>query len=528
VITDLAAHDVVASVATDVLIIGGGISGLLLAVKLRDRQVRVVVLESGGREQKEETHPLNRVVLVADQYRGALHGRFRCLGGTSTRWGGALIPFFPEDLAARLYLGLPAWPVTIEALEPYLADIEAQFGVAPGSYEEDFIAEIGGDELLPSGDQDFKARFAKWPRFKNRNVATLFKDRIERDLDLSVWINATATNFELNEQCRLCSVTARHQSGKAVKVTAAQVVLCAGAIESTRLLLLLDRQYRGQVFKECDALGHFFHDHISARVATFKAKKVKRLNRMAGIRFTGKTMRSLRFELSPSAQASGRVPSAFGHISFQVERPTGFDELRDFLRSLQRSGRIDPSLGARLLRDIPYLARVGLWRYVYKQLLWPQPARYELHVAAEQRPWHHNCITLASDVDVFGLPLAAIKWRIESADYVVFSAFIRLFDRFWKRHGLGKVGDLEWLVHADEVSGAGISNTGDVFHPGGSTRMGTEAHSAVVNSDLRTFAISNLWVSSTSVFPSGASANPTLMLMLFTVRLADHLARVYR
>src|SRR5262249_19839179 len=153
-----------ASFTTEVLIIGGGIAGLLLAAKLRDHRVQVAVLESGGREQKEETHPLNRVVLLADRYRGALQ-RFRCLGGTSTRWGGALIPFFPEDLAARPHLGLPAWPVRIEAVAPYLTDIEAQFGVAPGSYEEDFVRKIGAGDFVPTGDEDFRVRFAKWPSF---------------------------------------------------------------------------------------------------------------------------------------------------------------------------------------------------------------------------------------------------------------------------------------------------------------------------------------------------------------------------
>jgi choline dehydrogenase-like flavoprotein len=62
-----------------------------------------------------------------------------------------------------------------------------------------------------------------------------------------------------------------------------------------------------------------------------------------------------------------------------------------------------------------------------------------------------------------------------------------------------------------------------VFHPGGTTRMGLDATTAVVNRDLRTYAVPNLWVASTSVFPSGASANPTLMLMLLTSRLAERL-----
>jgi choline dehydrogenase-like flavoprotein len=523
-IIDLAARDCDTSLETEVLIVGGGIAGLLLAARLRERRVRVVVLESGGREQREETHPLNRVVLLADRYRGAEHGRFRCLGGTSARWGGALIPFLAEDLAARPRLRLPAWPVSIEAVEPYLADIEAQFGVERGTYEEDFVHEARADDFVPIGDHDFKARFAKWPSFKNRNVATLLKDQIEQDLDLSIWINATVTSFELDEQGRLYSVTARHHNEKSVKVAAAQVVICAGAIESTRLLLLLDWQYRGRVFKECDVLGHFFHDHISAHLATIAAKQVTRLNRMAGIRFTGTTMRSLRFELSPSAQASEGVTSAFGHISFRAEKSTGFDKLRDFLGSLQRSGQIHPILAVRVLQDLPYLAKAGLWRYVHKQLYWPVPARYELHVVAEQRPRPDNYIKLATETDAFNLPLAAIKWRIESSDCSVFSAYIRRFERFWERQGLATIGDLEWVARPEALSVDEISRGGDIYHPGGSTRMGTDGRSAVVDQNLQTFAVSNLWVSSTSVFPSGGSANPTLTLMLFTLRLADHLA----
>jgi choline dehydrogenase-like flavoprotein len=524
VIVDLAeqGHDV--NLSTQVLIIGAGIAGLLLACKLRDRGVHVIVLESGGREQKEETHPLNQVVLVAGQYRGALHGRFRCLGGTSTRWGGALIPFLPEDLAPRPYLKIPAWPVRIESLQPYLAELEELFEVTPGSYEEDCVNQIRATGYVPTGDDDFRVRFAKWPKFKHRNLATLFKNRIERDLGLAICINATATDFELDDQSRVRLVTARHQSGKVVKAVASHVVLCAGAIECTRLLLLLDWQHRGEVFKKCRALGNFFYDHISAPMATIRGKQIYRLNRMAGLRFTGNTMRSLRFELSPTAQAEDGVPSAFGHISFQPEEPTGFDVLRDFMRSLQREGRINPGLGLRLAGNIPYLAKAGLWRCVHKQLYWPEQAKYQLHVAAEQRPHCYNCIRLASDVDRFGLPLAAIDWRIERRDCTVFSAFIRRFHRFWTRHNLSELGELQWLIESDKVSVDDLSKGSDIFHPGGSTRMGADPFSAVVDENLRTFSISNLWVSSTSVFPSGASANPTLMLMLFTARLANHLA----
>jgi len=528
-IVDLARQDTDRSLASEVLVVGGGIAGLLLANKLREYRIRVVVLESGAREQAEEVHPLNRVVQLGNQYRGATHGRFRCLGGTSTRWGGALIAFLDQDLGPRPHLGLPAWPIGMEAVRPYVTYVESQFGVDSGSYDEEFVREFSAGKYIPTGDADFLPRFAKWPAFTRRNVATLLKHRIEGDADLSVWINATATSFELDRITgQMKSVTARHPSGRSVKVTAKHVVLCAGAIESTRLLLLLDAQYHRMVFKDCDALGRFLYDHISLPIAKIDPRKVRELNRTAGFRFAGTTMRSLRFELSPSAQASDRVTSAFGHISFQAERPSGFDALRSFLRSLQKSGRIQPSLVLSILKELPYFTRLAFWRYFYHQLYWPTPARYELHVVAEQAPRRDNHVALADERDMFGLPLAAIDWRIKQSDCETFWAYMRRFDRFWDRHGFRAIGDLKWLVNPNYDEVDQIIRGGDVFQPGGTTRMGTNSRSAVVNQDLRTFPVSNLWIASTSVFPSGGSANLTLMLMLLTMRLAKHLSILIR
>jgi choline dehydrogenase-like flavoprotein len=169
--------------------------------------------------------------------------------------------------------------------------------------------------------------------------------------------------------------------------------------------------------------------------------------------------------------------------------------------------------------------RAGLWRYLYKQLYWPQPAKYDVHVVAEQLPRRDNYIKLADERDVLDLPLAVINWRVQALEYETFAAFSKRFAGFWARRGLHEIGVLEW---ANWPYGPPLAKSAfgvDVFHPGGSTRMGANGRSAVVDQNLRTFAIPNLWIASTSVFPSGASANPTLMLMLFTKRLAGHLAQ---
>ena len=526
---DLATAENDQEAQADVLVIGSGVAGLLLATELRRHNVRVVVLESGAREQPTETHEFNRVVQLGTEYRGATYGRFRCLGGTSTRWGGALIPFLEGDLEPRPHLGLPAWPVGLNTLLPYLAQIERIFGVDGGSYDEKFISEFGDAHLAPARD-DFVPRFAKWPVFRKRNLATLFGETIGQDPSLAVWMNATATDFGLDrESGRLRSVTARHLGGRKITVTAGHVVVCAGAIESTRLLLLLDAQHQGRVFEANAALGRYLNDHISIRVAAIESSHPDRLNRLAGMRFVGRTIRSLRFEMSPEAQAREGVASAFAHIAFMADEDNGFAALRDFLRTLQQSGRIQTQSALKILADMPYLARIGLWRLFYKQLYWPTPAQYDLHLVSEQLPHPDNRIALAEQQDAFGNRLAAIDWNIRPPDLDVLRTFIRLFQAYWQRHGYDSAGRLGWSVDPDGSDIMSAAGGGyDIFHPCGSTRMGADAHSAVVDKDLRAFSVQNLWVASTSVFPSGASANPTLMLMLLTLRLAQHLARTLK
>src|SRR5205823_5426607 len=152
-----------------------------------------------------------------------------------------LIPLLPDDFAARPHMDIPGWPIGPSVLVPHIPEIESIFGLDGGSYEEEFVREIGAAADIPAGDSDFMARFAKWPLFRLRNVATLLKHRIDSDPDFAIWINATATRFGFEPgQNILCTVTASHENGTTLTVRAAHVAVCAGAIESTRLLLLLN------------------------------------------------------------------------------------------------------------------------------------------------------------------------------------------------------------------------------------------------------------------------------------------------
>src|SRR5262249_19034998 len=186
------------------------------------------------------------------------------------KWGGQLIPMRPEDMAARPYVGIPAWPIQPEALIRYLIEIEKLFYLCGGTYERDFPQVRRRTASIICDDPNLNLRFSKVATFKRRNIATLLADFIHSDADTEVWMNTTVTEFELSRETGyLKSVTARDENGRILRAEAKLFVIAAGAIESTRLLLMLDAANDGRVFEGCNALGGYFHDHISAPLAEF-------------------------------------------------------------------------------------------------------------------------------------------------------------------------------------------------------------------------------------------------------------------
>jgi choline dehydrogenase-like flavoprotein len=60
-------------------------------------------------------------------------------------------------------------------------------------------------------------------------------------------------------------------------------------------------------------------------------------------------------------------------------------------------------------------------------------------------------------------------------------------------------------------------------HLVGGARMARRPEDGVVDADLRTFAVPNLYVTDGSVLPTQGSANPALTIMALAARAADRL-----
>jgi choline dehydrogenase-like flavoprotein len=492
----------------DFVVIGAGTVGLPVGVELAKRLgKRVIVLESGAEEQKEDTHPLNEVVQLSHVYKGAEQGRFRGLGGTSSRWGGALIPFQPADLDQR------HWPIALADLEPFVPRVEALFGLEKGPYTDPAFP----FPLTP----DFVNRLAKWPPFKSRNVYSLLASDCETLDNLEIWINASVTGIKGGSADQPVDIIAQSAGGDRITIRADRLIVAAGAIETSRLALLIDQQNGGVVSAVSPALGRYFSDHLSVPVARIDVSKSKRLNRIIGFRFGGGgAMRNIRFELSNGTALRQALPPSFTHIAFETEKAGGFDALRELFRYLQMRRVPPPGVFVNLVKNLPWLARAVWWRFFEKRLLFPDGAIIQAHVVTEQVPTAESRITLSTTrFDQFGIPLAEIDWKVTGKDTENLHMTTDAVETMWLSTEFAALGGWKrrdaQSIERDMIDGGGI------FHPTGSTRMGRSAEEGVVDHDLRLFSLPRIQLLSTSVLPTGGGANPTMMLMLLGMRCVE-------
>lgn len=511
-----------------VCIVGAGTAGIFLASQLRKLGLQVVLLEAGDRLARKPEEVDQHCEQCGIRYRGADSGRSFGLGGTSALWGGQMLPLARTDLEARSDVGFDAWPIDYEEMAAYLPVVRQTLGLSAG------VGVVTDTELLrrkyPAlrSFGDFDLRLSAWLPFKRRNFANAFSGMLKGNADLIVWLNAAVVSMTRTSSAdnpRIETLTAQSPNGHKLQVRASVVVVCAGALESTRLLLAYDEATAGSIVATGAPLGRYFADHLSVTCGHFICRDWRRYNLAVAPIFERGLMRTPRLELSGQTQKRLRLTSAYAHFTFVTHGDTGFDVVRNILRRRQGERNpleLTPSLLRHMVTDVSAMA---FWRGAYRRLWIPRQAVLLLQVDIEQSPNPDSRLTLSHARDGFGRKRLAIDWRIMPQDLRVIRKVAELAMSAWHNSPLRDSADLELSLPEDTVS---FDSLYGVYHPTGSLRMGSSAASSVVNKDLRLWETENCYLSTTAVFPSAGSANPGITHLALTARLAEHLSQRLR
>jgi choline dehydrogenase-like flavoprotein len=146
--------------------------------------------------------------------------------------------------------------------------------------------------------------------------------------------------------------------------------------------------------------------------------------------------------------------------------------------------------------------------------------RYTLHYDAEQAPNPDSRVLLGDQLDPFGLRRLRVDWRFSEADVDSVVRSSQTVEAVLCQAGIGRML-LDLRARRQRVHE--LASVGS--HHLGTTRMADDPVRGVVDATCRVHGIDNLWIASSSVFPTSSYARPTLTIVALAIRLADHLKR---
>ncbi|MEO1191145.1 MAG: GMC family oxidoreductase [Pseudomonadota bacterium] len=524
----------------DVAVIGAGVAGALPAAALAD-EARVVILEAGPRIDRQETlerfwqapvklpevpypgskiypHPVTGdpdVWYVQEGPEVFQSTYLRAVGGTTWHWLGTALRFVPEDfhLASRFGRGVD-WPIGYNDLAPWYEAAERALGVAgdasddlgspragpfplpviPLSYSDKVFAkalagtDLGAVRPTPQArnSEPYRGRptccgsascipicpvQAKWDATQALAEAEAKGARL---LD-----SAVVVGLETGPDGHISLALVQRPDGSRFEVHAKVFILAAHAIESPRLLLhSASEAYPRGLANSSDQVGRNLMDHpiqLSWALAPEPVWPYRGPLSTAGI----ETFRSGGFR---SSRPASRLE--FGNDGWSW--PTGAP-----ITTAER------------------LAKSGLTGLALQEALRQEASRHlRLSTLVEQLPAAENRIDLAPDQrDHYGVPRPRVHYRVGDYARAGLLHAEQHQDAIFRKMGASDI------QHADDFSGAG--------HIMGTARMGEDPDTSVVDADLRAHDHRNLFILGSAVFPTGATANPTLTIAALSLRAVE-------
>jgi choline dehydrogenase-like flavoprotein len=449
--------------------------------------------------------------------------RLRVLGGRSLVWGRQSYRLSDNDFKAASRDGYgDDWPIAYADLAPFYDIVEKYVGIT-GAAE--------GNEMLPDGQflppmkmscgevllrERVKAKFARTVTIgraavltqnHNGRLACHYCGPCERGCRTFSYFSSpftTVADAQNSGNCTLLTnavvshvnmdsgtnkangVTYVDRLTRQVKeVKGKSVILCAQAMESTRILLNSStREYPAGLANSSGALGHYLMDHVVGGGATGHLPDMKtppnanEPQRPNGIYIP-------RFRNTPSAKKHSQFIRGYGYQGGAgPEFNFGAEGYGTSFKGAVKQGVYSISMGA------------------FGESL----ARWD------------NYIEIDSNLkDAWGIPALRIVMTHGDNERALMD------DAGAQAAEMLEAAGAKNIHVQDHVEMPGMA-----IHELGTARMGNDPKKSVLNPYNQTHDVKNLFVMDGASFVSSACQNPTLTMMAITVRACDHLVDRFR
>lgn len=507
--------------SADVCVIGAGAAGISMAIELSRRGLSVLLVEGGGINFEDSSQELYRTEITGLPHAGVHEGRFRVLGGTTTRWGGQILELDASDFERRPWVPESGWPFPKSVLHRHYARALEIEGVDRSLLGDDDVwsALDISKPPLHNGIEPFFTRFCPQPNF-----AKLHHEFLTLQPDVTVYLHANLCEIVLSSSESAIRAVRCKTDGRADSIFHARhFVFCLGGLETARVLMQPLRGLNRPPWDQGSKLGRYFQDHLDVSAATLSPLHPHDFH----LQFDNVYLSGFRY--IPKIKAGVRLQEQLRMLSVGasfVPQSTRQDVVEQFRKALhryqrgeQRSAGNGQLLGAAKATDI--LLRKA-WRYVRHHRAYnPDDLGVDLRVHCEQAPNSESRLTLSRDRDTSGLLRLQLDWRFGELELETIRRFVDYAARVFESSEIARV-----KIHSDrlECVQSLASHTTDSYHHMGTTRMADSPRDGVVDLNCRLFGIANGFVCSSSVFPSSGFSNPTHTILALAVRLAEFIS----
>jgi hypothetical protein len=548
-----------ARLCAPLVVIGAGPAGIVCALEACKRGVDVILIETGNRKQKPDYQKLS----IAHRQRPDLHAPVeltvsRQIGGTSTIWGGRCVPYDRVDFMHRDKTSESAWPLGYDDLQRYFERACQWFKCGRPVFDVSELRHLP-KQMIP-GFVDGAVSATTLERWSlPTDFGREYFSRLRQTATLRVITDATCVRINLDDdRSRASDIDCKTLSGNAFTVAADDVIVAAGGLESTRLLMCSPGRGDRSIGDHSGQLGHWYMAHLEGVIADLVLSTPAQDTIYSYERDIDGSYVRRRFTFAADYQIQHKLPNISGWIANPELADASHKDPR---LSLTYLALISPlgfllappaqrlSLTGTKLPGAPYgtANRSSVWAHTRNIMRHPfettgfaldfgvkrvfargrKPPgffvsnaanRYPLQYHGEHLPHFDSCVRLSTDVDAIGMPTLDIDIRFTEEDIQGVLAAHQHWDRYLRATGIGR---LEYRV--DDLAQAVRARTGGGFHQVGTTRMSKDPEHGVVDENLAVHGIPNLHVVSSSVFVTSGQANSTFMVVVFALRLIERL-----
>jgi choline dehydrogenase-like flavoprotein len=544
-----------ATLEAEVAIVGAGPAGITLALELADIGHRVLLIESGGDSYSPDIQKLGDTASHDSTHVPMSLATRRQIGGASNLWGGRCVPFDAIDFEPRGIVGDIRWPVGYEELQRHFARACEWFICGEPVFDATQIPSLADDALVPGWPEgDIRSTsLERWSA--STNFGKIYSDRLCASALVTVVSQLTCTEIVCAEGgTRVEHLATQTLDGKQVEIRAQRYVLACGGIESTRLLFASNRHHVNGIGNHSGHLGRWYMAHLGASIARVHFNGPPGDTIYGFERDHAGIYVRRRFTFAPDYLVEHDLPNvAMWLDNPEISDPSHSNAVLSLVYLVLASpfSRYFVAEGIRR-RKIDTNYPVSNWQHV-KNILWnlPSAARfallfgyerfvrrgykvpgvfvpnatnaYRLYYHGEHLPHHKSYIAPSEELDALGMPRMHTHLSFEDADVHAAIRVHEHFDRYLRRHELGH---LEYL-YADPEAGF-REQLLDGYHQAGTTRMSAQPQDGVLDAQLTVHGFDDLFVVSSSAFVTSSQANSTFMIVVFALRLAEHLHRTLR